>query len=58
MPERRYYSGPPEKQPKDCGRPHPQPICMCVQCEIAALFKSIEDKQNRLAHIRAIKRTR
>lgn len=53
--ERRWYDGPPELQPKDCGRPHPQPLCMCVLCEVAARFGRIEDLEEQLARIRALK---
>lgn len=52
----RYYQGPDDKQPQDCGRRHPQPLCMCVMCEIADRFASIEAKQDRLALLQAIRR--
>lgn len=52
---RRYYAGDPDKQPKDCGRRHPQPLCMCVLCEIAARFASIAKLQRHLELLRAIR---
>lgn len=53
--QRRFYVGPPEKQPEDCGRTHPQPLCMCVLCEIAARFASIEDKERELKRIKKLR---
>lgn len=55
MTKRRFYEGPPEKQPKDCGRTYPQPYCMCVICEIYARFGRITDLEDQLARIRALK---
>lgn len=52
---RRFYSGPPEQQPNDCGRSHPQPLCMCVMCEIAARFESITKLQKQRDLLRAIR---
>ncbi len=53
--QRRFYAGPSETQPQDCGRTHPQPCCMCVLCEIAARFASIEDKERELARIKKLR---
>lgn len=52
---RRYYQGPPDQQPKDCGRRHPQPLCMCVLCEIAARFDNIAKLQRHRELLRAIR---
>lgn len=55
MSERRYYQGPPDKQPKDCGRRHPQPLCMCVLCEVAARFDNIIKLQRQRELLRAVR---
>lgn len=52
---RRYYQGPPDKQPKDCGRRHPQPLCMCVLCEVAARFASITKLQRQRDLVQALR---
>ena len=55
MNNRRYYQGDPDAQPKDCGRKHPQPLCMCVLCEIAARFENIARLQRQRDLLRAIR---
>lgn len=52
---RRYYSGPSDSQPKDCGRRHPQSLCMCVLCEIAARFQNIARLQKQRELLRAVR---
>lgn len=52
--KRRFYQGDPAKQPKDCGRPHPQEICLCMVCEVYARFQRIEDLEKELARIRRL----
>ena len=52
---RRYFQGDPAKQPQDCGRKHPQPLCMCVLCEIAARFANIARLQKHRELLRAIR---
>jgi hypothetical protein len=51
----RYYQGDPDKQPKDCGRKHPQPLCLCVMCEIANRFDNIAKLNRSRELLRAVK---
>ena len=44
------------KQPQDCGRSHPQPLCMCVLCELAMRFSRIESLQKQYERIQQFKK--
>ncbi len=55
MKKRTFYQGDPDKQPKNCGRPHPQPFCLCVLCEVYERFKNLEEREKELARLRAVK---
>lgn len=45
-----YYKGNPGKQPRDCGRIHPQPSCLCVLCEVYSRFLAIQEDGLALSH--------
>lgn len=50
----RYYKGPLDQQPRNCGRLHPQSLCLCVMCEIATRFENVIMRGGELGAVKAL----